>query len=269
MSGGRPVQRVRQQHVDWLLDRLSDRDWLILESVTRTRLLTGQQLERLAFPDLVGRSRSVVRWRVLKRLTDWRVLVMLPRRVGGQGSSPAAYALDTAGKALVRLRHDAPSTEQPRRPGLPGERFVRHVLATSELYVQLVEVSRRGNFTLDGFRAEPAAWVPDGLGGWLKPDAFVSVSMGDVVDDWFIEIDLATEHMSTLRRKTETYLDFYQRGHLGLHGVMPRVLFVVPDDRRREAVQVMLERLPVVANTLVRVVVAGEAVRYVEQVLRE
>lgn len=37
--------------------------------------MTGSQLERLAFMDLVGRSRSVVRWRVLKRLVDWRVLV--------------------------------------------------------------------------------------------------------------------------------------------------------------------------------------------------
>lgn len=271
MSGGRAVQRVRQAHVDWLLDRLSERDWWIVTAMGRVRLLTGQQIERLAFADLSGRSRSVVRWRVLKRLADWRVLASLPRRVGGavRGSGSTAYALDSAGQQLVRMRDDVPDYVHVRRPTMPGERFVRHVLAVSELYVQLVEAARRGGFELADFRAEPFAWVPDGLGGWLKPDAFLSVSSSEVSDDWFAEVDLATEHIPTLKRKVETYLDFYERGQFGPNGVMPRVLFVVPDERRQEAAQLMLGRLPVLTNTLVHAVTASEAVRYIVQVLRE
>ena len=264
MSGGPDVQRVRQTHVDWLLDRLSDRDWQIVRAVARVRVMTGAQLERLVFVDLVGRSRSVVRWRVLKRLVDWRVLMMLPRRVGGRGSSSAAYVLDTAGQTLVRL-----GDVRPRRPGEPGERFLRHVLAVSELYVQFVATARGGGFELTDYQAEPLAWMPDGFGGWLKPDAFVSLAQGDVADDWFIEIDLATEHLPTLKRKVETYLDFFQRGQLGPNGVMPRVLFVVPDQQRQEAIRAILDRLPVTANSLVHVVTASEAVRYLVQVLRE
>jgi hypothetical protein len=269
VSGGRPVQRVRQRHVDWLLDRLTGRDWQILEFLRRTRVLTGSQLERLVFVDLAGRSRSVVRWRVLKRLVDWRVLVMLPRRVGGRGSSGAAYVLDTAGVALLRLHERVPDEVRPRRPSAPGERFLRHALGVSELYARLVEAARIEGFTLDDFQAEPAAWLPDGLGGWLKPDAFLSVSEANVADDWWTEIDLATEHLPTVRRKIETYLDFFQRGQLGPNGTMPRVLFVVPDDQRQQVVQALLERLPTPANTLVHVVTASEAVPYVVRVLRE
>jgi hypothetical protein len=271
VSGGHGPQRVRQNHVEWVIERLSARDWQVLAAVAHVRLLTGSQLERLTFPDLVGRSRSVVRWRVLKRLVDWHVLAPLPRRVGGvnRGSSGTVYALDSAGQALIRLRENGQPHGHTRRPGLPGERFVRHVLGVSELYVQLVEATRSGGFVLDDFRAEPMAWVQDGLGEWLKPDAFVSVSAGNVTDDWFIELDLSTEHIPTLRRKIETYLNFYERGQLGPNGIMPRVLLVVLDEQRQEAIRVMLDQLPDTTNTLVHVVTAHDFVRYIVGVLRE
>ncbi len=271
MSGSQRPQRVRQHHVEWVAERLSVRDWQVVAAVARVRLLTGSQLERLAFPDLTGRSRSVVRWRVLKRLVDWRVLTSLGRRVGGtaRGSGAAAYALDTAGLALVRLRDGKQGAVPTRRPGLPGERFVRHVLSVSELYVRLVEAGQAGGLTLDDFRAEPMAWIADGLGGWLKPDAFVSVSAGDVTDDWFLELDLSTEHIPTLRRKVETYLDFYERGQLGPNGVMPRVLFVVPDEQRQTAIQTMLDQLPSPTNTLFQVVTGRNFIRHIARVLRE
>jgi Replication-relaxation len=271
VSGSQHPQRVRQHHVEWVAERLSERDWQVVTAVARVRLLAGSQLKRLAFPDLTGRSRAVVRWRVLKRLVDWRVLASLGRRVGGagRGSSGAAYVLDTAGLALVRLRADSQAGTPVRRPGLPGERFIRHVLSVSELYVQLVEAGQTDGLTLDDFRAEPIAWVADGLGGWLKPDAFVSVSAGDVTDDWFIELDLSTEHIPTLRRKVETYLDFYERGQLGPNGIMPRVLFVVPNEQRQAAIQAMLSQLSKSTNMLVHVVTARDFVQYITKVLRE
>jgi hypothetical protein len=235
------------------------------------RCLTGKQIERLHFTDLVGRSRSVVRWRVLKRLVDWRVLVPLPRRVGGgPGSAATVYTLDSAGLALVRLQPSEQGNQAPlRRPGAPGERFIRHVLGVSELHVRLVEASRAGGFDLVDFRAEPEAWIPDGLGGWLKLDAYLVVAAGEIEDCWAVEVDLATEHLPTLKRKAETYLDFHQRGQLGPHGVMPRVLFTVPDDKRRDAVAAMLNRLPIPAETLLHVTTAEQAVNYLSKLLRE
>ena len=271
-AGGNRRQRVRQPYVDWLADRLNERDWKILVDVGRVRVLTGLQLERLHFTDLVGRSRSVVRWRVLKRLVDWRVLMPLERRIGGSthGSTITAFTLDTAGLALLRL-HTAASDNHPplRRPGTPGERFLRHVLGVSELYVQLVETARTSSLELVDFRAEPNAWMSNGLGGWLKPDAYIVVAAGDVEDCWAIEVDKATEHLPTLKRKCETYLDFQRRGQLGPHGVTPRVLITVPDDKRREAIQTMFDHLPPPADSLIHVVTEIRAVDYLVQVLRE
>jgi hypothetical protein len=240
-----------------------------MDTVDRLRLVTGAQLERLCFVDLVGRSRSVMRWRVLKRLTDWRVLLALPRRIGGtpRGSAGSVYALDTAGQALANRAAD--DVRAQRRPGLPGDRFIQHVLAVSELYVQLVDAARDGRLELLAFQAEPACWWPDGRGGLLKPDACAVLAAGDVEDTWWFEVDRATEHLPTLRRKLETYLDFHARGQLGPRGVMPRVLLSVPDEHRYETVQAMLDRLSAPATALLHVRTAAETIPHVIQVLRE
>lgn len=245
MTGGHGVRRVRQAHVEWVAERLSPRDWALLADLDRLRLLTGAQLERLHFPHLHDRSRSVVRWRVLKRLTDWRVISPLARRVGGsqRGSAGATYTLDSVGLRLIQLNSNT-GHRPARRPTVPGERFLGHVLAGSELYVRLVEQARTGAGALAEYRAEPAAWQPDGLGGWLKPDAYALLTHDTVEDSWFIEIDRATEHLSTIARKAAVYLDFYRRGQLGPHGVMPRVLFVTPDGNRRDALRRVVEANP-------------------------
>lgn len=272
MNAGRPVQRVTTRLVATLADGASPRDWQILENVEKVRLLTGGQLERLCFHELAGRSRAVVRWRALKRLTDWRAVLPLPRRIGGQarGSAGTTYALGSAGYALLQLRRNERGDAAPRRrPGPPGERFVRHVLAVSELYVQLVEAHRAGRLHLLDFQAEPACWWPDGLGGQLKPDAYVLLASEKYEDAWWIETDMATEHIPTLRRKMETYLDFIQRGQLGPQNIMPRVLVSVTTGARKEAVVTMLRSLPPPAENLLHVATQAETVAYLVQRLRE
>jgi hypothetical protein len=220
MTAATPPVRVRSGHVQWVADRLSARDWAIIETVNRLGLATGQQLERCHFADLAeGRSRTVSRSRALARLVRWRVIVALPRRVGGprQGSSVAAFALDRTGVRLLRQRSGTNNTRRVRRPGIPGERFIRHVLAVADLYTGLVEADRAGALILRKFQAEPR-W-PDGVGGSLSPDGFVMVSDCRVDHLWWIEVDLATESLPTIRRKLRTYLDFLARGGRG-----PRVL---------------------------------------------
>ncbi|WP_163513549.1 replication-relaxation family protein [Fodinicola acaciae] len=230
-------QRVREQYVDWLNDRLSSRDRAILTTLAKIRVATGEQLERLHFAELAGRSRTVVRWRVLKRLVDWRVLVPLQRRIGGSlhGSAKLVFALDTAGQRLTA--HEA----SQRRPRLPGERFLAHTLDVSELYVQLREAAHSDGFEVSAFQTEPGCWVADGLGSWLKPDAYAVLSTETHDDDWWLEIDRATEHLPTLRRKLAAYVDFARRGQLAPSGVMPRVLVTVPDKERREAVASLID----------------------------
>jgi hypothetical protein len=180
MTARHPTPRVTAARVQWLAERCSPRDSALLGTLNRLRLASGSQLERLHFDDLTGRSRSVTRWRVLKRLTDWGLIVPLERRVGGsaRGSSGAVYALDSAGARLLRTE-GTPRGSRVRRPTTPGERKVRHSLAVSELYAELVERSRTRGFEVARFDVEPSYATGAGL---LSPDAYAVLAAGDAAD---------------------------------------------------------------------------------------
>lgn len=258
---GRTPQRVRFAHVEWVADRLSDRDRAILASVYRLRLASGSQLERLHFSHLTTPARARVRRRVLARLVRWRVLVSLDRRIGGvrAGSSGLVFALDSAGQQLVWLDANLRGYVAGRRPREPSPALLGHTLAVAELHVRLVERSRVAPFAVAAYDTEPACWHPDGLGGWLKPDAYVKLSTDAVSDHWWVEADKGTEHLPTIRRKLLAYVDFAASGGLGPGGVLPRVLVTVPTEARRAAVAEVIGRLPEPAAALVHVTKETEA----------
>jgi hypothetical protein len=258
--------RVRMPYVEQLAERLSSRDWSIISSIQRLRLVSGSQLERLHFHELTGRSRSVKRAQVLKQLVNAGVLITLPRRVGTakRGSAQHRYVLDSAGQRLAELRANRESRQlRVRRPRVPGDRFVEHTLAVSELYVVLVERSRKADFTVAEFQAEADAYWPDGDTGWIKPDAFVQLERGTMTHYWWYEADMATEDLSTtIRGKLLTYLDFVQRGQLGPDDVVPRVSIGVPDRKRQDDIQALVDELPKPADELFLVADQAEMAQF-------
>ncbi|WP_329067793.1 replication-relaxation family protein [Amycolatopsis sp. NBC_01480] len=258
-----PPKRVRARHLAWVAERLSPRDWQVLETVNRLHLVTGFQVERLHFVDLAGRSRIVTRSRSLARLAEWRVLHRLPRRVGGamRGSSVAVYGLGIAGQRLLAVRTNSSSNPPSVRPArVPSDRFVAHIVAVSELYVELREAERTNSLILRNFTTEPGAWWPNSRGGWLKPDAFLVTSNGRVDQLFWAEIDRATESLATIDRKLRTYVDFVNRGGLGPRSAVPRVLVTVPHEVRRAGIVRVVSRLPEPASELVLVTVDRDAV---------
>jgi hypothetical protein len=270
-AGSSPVQRVRQAHVEWVRDRLSDRDWEIIRTVDQLRLVTSAHLERLHFLDLSPSVRGRVRRRVLNRLVGWRVLLTLDRRIGGvrAGSSGLVLALDSAGQQLGRELAATNGSTAVRRPREPSVVLLAHALAASELYVSLVELSQAQGFTVAGYHTEPACWWPNSVGGWLKPDAYLKLSAAKFDDHWWVEIDKGTEHLPVIRRKLLTYLDYANGGGLGPGDVLPRVLVTAPDERRREQVQGVIAALPEPAAKLLHVVTEVRAADFLYEVLRE
>jgi len=264
-AGTRNVQRVRQNHVEWVDARLSDRDRKIIASVDRLRLVSSSHLERLHFQDLLPSVRGRVRRRVLARLVAWRVLLALERRIGGvrAGSSGLVFALDSAGQQLAQL--DGVAVRRPREPSVA---LLGHSLAASELYVSLVELSRTGGFTVADYLTEPACWWPLPLGGWLKPDAYLKLTTPAFDDHWWIEVDKGTEHLPTIRRKALAYVDHANSGGLGPGNVLPRVLVTVPNEARQAAIAGVIGRLPE-AGALIHVATEGHAPDYLLRVLRE
>jgi hypothetical protein len=214
----------------------------------------------------------VVRGRVLRRLTRWQVLTVSPRRIGGaaRGSAGAAFALGSVGARLYAERQAVHATRQRvRHPGVPTERTVRHTLAVSELCVSLVELARQQGVSVIAFAAEPASWWPNGLGGYVKPDAYVALALGSVRDHWWVEVDLATESLPTIKRKLSTYRDFVVRGQLGPQGVVPRVLLSTVSTERRDAIRAIVRHLPDPAPALLRIETASQAAPLMLRSLRD
>lgn len=237
----------------WLSGGLSPRDWEILRDVERLRLVTGAQIQRLHFSDLSEKSAPVVRWRVLKRLRECGALLALPRRIGGvrHGSAGMVFTLDLPGQRLIYLTRPKDEYDRRfRRREPPSERFMRHTLTVSELYVRLVEKTRENGspWRVAGYQTEPACWWRDSFGGLLKPDAHLMLDHdgGERADRWryywWAEIDLGTEHVPTLVGKLRTYQEHYRHGGSGPNEVMPRVLVTVPTDARCAALRRALRR---------------------------
>jgi Replication-relaxation len=249
---------------------MSERDWHVTGEVNRLRIASGDQLERLCFTSVqAGRSRTVSRSRVLARLARWRVLAPVGRRIGGRakGSTVQLFALDSVGQRLLRQEYLAEATAvRVRRPGPPGERSLRHLLAVAELYVELTEQTRASGLASLEFKAEPGAHWPDGAGGWLKPDAYAVLERAGARDHWWIEVDLATESLPTVRAKIQTYLDFRQRGARGPDDVIPWVLMSTVTAKRRDAITALVRRMPE-ALDLVSVVESTDAAGQLFQVL--
>jgi hypothetical protein len=266
------AQQERQEYVTWLAERLSDRDWRIIETVNHLRVVSGNQLERLCFAALTGHTRAVVRGRVLRRLVACRLLTLLPRRIGGtlRGSSGSVFALGTVGARVCAERQGETLAQQRiRQPGVPTERTVRHMLAVSELYVSLVEQAWTQGAQVVALEAEPASWCPNGLGGFLKPDAYICLSLGKVREHWWIEVDLATESLPTIRRKLLAYVDFVERGQFGPGNLIPRVLISASTRIRCAAFRSLITRLPMPAAGMFVALVDFEVAAYIVKSLQD
>lgn len=274
MSGrvpGRAVVGIRQ--LDRLVPQLSDRDRQILLDLARVRVLTGKQLTRLHFSMLSVYTRERLRRRVMQRLIDLGLVSTLDRQVGGvrAGSVGLVYALAAAGQRVLPLLGmdglDVPS--RARRPWTPSALFLSHSLAVSELYVQLREAERAGRLELVDYRTEPASWMTNALGGFVKPDAYALLRLGEIEDAWAVEVDRATESLSTLRRKLLVYVDFANAGQVGPDAVTPRVLVTVPTVKRLNEVKALVGDLPEPALQLIYVALFDRAVLELTGLLKE
>jgi hypothetical protein len=249
--------------------QLTERERDLVTVLGRLRLMSQAQLAAVLGPasadaSPVSRSRDVRR--VLARLTGLGVLARLERRVGGlrAGSSGYVYYLGPVGQRLVAYWDGRGLIRGRFRPE-PGERYMAHRLAVSQLYVDLHAGERRGELELLAFEAEPACWRTslDSLGGQtvLKPDAFVRIGLGAYEDRYFVEVDLGTESRSVIYRKLDAYLDYFHTGQeQAEHGVFPRVVILTNSDRRQAALVDVGARLPAESWALFMVNRLGNAV---------
>ena len=218
--------RVTARTVDRIRPRLTDKDWATVETLNSAGIASAGQLRRLHWP---ARSQARTARRRLSQLTEMRVISRLNRRIGGvrAGSDGYVYRLDVAGRRLLG---------QPpgRRPHTPGHTFLDHSVAVTEVFVRATEASRIDNLQIIDFQTEPSCWRQWGA-GVVKPDAYLATLTPNFEDHWFIEIDRATESTTTIARKASAYERYHRTGiEQDRTGLFPRVLWIVPNDRRKE-----------------------------------
>ncbi len=202
----------------------------------------------------------------LERLSTWRVVTRLERRVGGPraGSAGFIYSLDTLGQRIAGQAGPVGGS-RPRRPWTPSYPFLKHALAVSELFVRLVEVARVAPFTIEAFEAEPGSWRAfTGSAGelvFLKPDAFVRLGAAEFTDSTFVEVDCGTESRTALAVKFERYRLYWASGsEQRRHGVFPRALWLVPDRKRYQQLVDVAARQPAESWRLFKVALYDEAI---------
>lgn len=228
-----------------LKDRLTERDCEVLGDVDRFRLLTTKQIQRLHFdpghPTPTASARACNR--ALSRLRELRVLRALQRRIGGAraGSAGFVWFVGPAGERLVRAVNPQESPSR-RNYGEPSRHFVEHTLAIAELAVQTIEAGRRGLLEILELQTEPGSWQrslsPFGTTQTLKPDLRIVSALGDYEEHWFIEVDMASEHLPVILRQCAAYEAFRATGrYQAAHGLFPAVLWVAPSPARAAAVR--------------------------------
>lgn len=259
-------ERVTNARVERLAADLTERDLRVVETLDKLRVATPNQLKRLHFTAGTPAANARQTWRRLRALTNLRVLTVLERRIGGGrgGSSQAVFALDTAGQRLASACGPA-GGKRLRRPWTPGNQFLAHSLAVTELYVELRERERAGQGDLLAFDAEPLCWRRfTGVGGatvWLKPDAFIRWGRDELEHLSFVEVDRATASAPTVARKLDLYRRYWQTGReQERFGAFPRVVLLTPDEARRDILAKAASRLAADARPLYRVGLYDQAV---------
>ena len=89
---------------------------------------------------------------------------------------------------------------------------------------------------------EPASWQQSlsrhGTAQWLKPDLRLVTATADDEFHWFVEADLATEHLPVILRQCAAYEAFRATGrYQAEHGLFPAVLWVTPTPARAAALR--------------------------------
>lgn len=235
------ISNLQLGQIDLTLTAL-DRE--ILTAIRNLRYMKTNQIQRLFFPPLVNTPRAALTatMRNLNRLKKLGLITHLDKRVGGvmSGSLGLIWYITEAGNRLLLLGTELQGTR--KRIPEPSPLFLRHILAVTECFVQIKSICRaEEDMSLIKLDNEPECWRAYYEGEKqksIRPDLYAETTSGAYRDHWFIEMDLSTESMTNILDKCRRYHNYHKTGREQKKtGVFPAVLFIVPDEARRQKIK--------------------------------
>ena len=236
------MPRLTIAQLESIRSDLTDRDKRILLFMRNLHYMKTDQVRRVFYPLEEGKtplSRTVSASKNLNRLKGLGLISHLEKRAGGikSGAKGLIWHITEAGARLLYLGTDMQNAR--KRQLEPSPTFLRHTIAVTETFVQIVEICRDDPvMKLSRIEVEPDCWrdyQKSGKSISLRPDLYVKTTTGEYFDHIFIEVDLDTESPTAIVEKCRRYLEYYQTGkEQKAYGAFPLVLWIAPDVKRKE-----------------------------------
>jgi len=217
--------------------RLTPRDLEIIRAVCRHGAMTSKQIRFLFFQRGGHLASRQAACRRLKALTESGYLGRL-RLPTPFGSGPYVY-LPVVGSQVALESDELALAKQSKRERLRSATAIAHRLEIVDFYVALTFSLRQRDGSMLAWLTERQAHCDLEALSRSKPftpDAFCLWQVDDKEGAFFLEWDRGTESMTRLADKLNRYEVYYRgsvyRDHLGVTGLRPRVLFILPGERR-------------------------------------
>ena len=227
--------------------RLTPRDVMIIRTICQHGALTREQVRRLFFRHGEGLASVQAVCRRLKILTERGHLDRL-RIPTAMGSGPYVY-LPGARSAEALESEELSLARVTKRERLRSVAVIAHRLEVADFHIGLKDALAAQDGCISVWLSERQAhYALPGTGRTLPftPDAYCLWALGSDEGAFFLEWDRGTESMIRLAEKLARYEVYYglraYQDHLGEYDLRPRVLFVVPDERRRTKLSSWLAR---------------------------
>lgn len=213
------------------------RDRRIVLAIVQHGQMTLEQVRLVFFQKENGElaSRQAVGRRL--RLLVARRYLRRVRLTAACGSGPFVYLPDLGAKGLLPPDQHA----LVRGRSNPRASSLWHGLETVDVHIAIRQGLESHGGRIETWLGEVEARYQFDWHGrrlTLTPDAYCLWSYDGLEGSFFLELDRGTESMQRLAQKLARYGQYYSCDahvdHLGNLGLKPRILFVVPDDRRRD-----------------------------------
>lgn len=235
------LYRISQRYLYHGGKPMTNQHFEILQFLADARLATSSQLARLFFAESPTHRSQIRRANlVTKQLKEAGFIYHQPRKIGGWTKGSSSYIWSLTYKGWKKLKEVNSSISLRFRNKVDfSQNHVEHTLAITEIFVEFKELEQLGKIKLEDFQFEPKSWrYYADIGGSsliLKPDAFAKITVGEYEDFYFFELDRSSESLTRIINTCKKYIHYYNTGiEQRVNDIFPFVLWIVPDERRKE-----------------------------------